>query len=254
MKCDLLRQKLSADLVERLREAINSFELAQGGLNGKATVGRPLLEAVPGSPEYNSAFDLISWFWDSGLDGEFEARYGNPPVLLTPFCTIRRHLATERTTHVDWHLDANFVGFGGDFAVFWVPVDPVGKDRPGLDFYIPKGQYQLSEVSQRWNSLPIVDGGRTLDDAGIETFFGSVPARRASPELNPGDVLLFNELVPHRTQRMEAITRDRTAIEFRVTSRQRPVPRHPVFGARLVATKAPGEGIRLTPANELFAS
>lgn len=253
MQFDLLRQKLTANLVEDLKIATAAFELAQGELTGKASVGEALRDLTPTSSRHRSALNLLSWFWHSGLAQEFEDRFGNPPLLLTTFCTIRRHLAAERSTHVNWHLDANFVGFGGDFAVFWVPLDPVGTHSPGLDFYFPEGRYRIGEIGRKWMDVPIIDGRRTLDDAGIKALFDNAPARRMTPKMLPGDVLLFDEIVPHRTQYMDRINQDRTAVEFRVTSVERPVPRHVAFGSHFGATKRPSEDIRLTPLETLLS-
>lgn len=235
MKFGILRQRVTSTQIDDLSRSIAEFETAIGGIPKKSSIGHQCLINPKGSQAYNSAAQLLSWFWRSGLNEEFEARTRQTPVLLAQFCTIRRHLAGRRATHVDWHFDASFVGFGGTFLVFWVPLDPVGEDSPGLDFYFPRGQYRLGDIADKWRDVPLQDGQRILDDAGISAFFDGKPAQHVQARLDPGDLVFFDETVPHRTQHLNTITRDRTAIEFRVTSLERPVPNHVQFDPDIAA-------------------
>jgi hypothetical protein len=252
MQFGILRQRADQAQMADLSSALNDYEAAVGGITEKSSIGSVFATASPDSAEYAAAFRLLGWFWRSGLSEEFTARFHQAPVLLPLFCSIRRHTAGSRASHVNWHFDANFVGFGGSFLVFWVPLDPVGEESPGLDFYFPQGQFRMSDIAERWNRVPFVDGKRTLDDAGIAAFFGGPPGRRMHTVLNPGDLAVFDAVVPHRTQHLPSITHDRTAIEFRVTSAEAPIPNHVRFEPD-VAMAMTGDGLAVTCLADLMA-
>ena len=168
--------------------------LVWGGMVGRTLrlyVGPILYDRVAGAAE-QAARSILGW----------------RTRLIPSHCVFRRY--TEAITHVPWHIDAdgaNTIAFDACFNV-WVPLVPVGRDRPSLEI-IPG-----SDAIMR--RLPLREPRRAnLSDEWVRD---NLPSERWCPELSPGDVLIFSHFTAHRTQTMGNHP-PRVSGEFRVTLR-----------------------------------
>ena len=81
----------------------------------------------------------------------------------------------------------------------WIPLDPSGVDRPGLEL-----------IRSRLNVLlPYTE----LDDQLLRRRFSS--ELFWAPELRPGDVLVFLDGCLHRTHVRPEMQNDRLSVEYR---------------------------------------
>ena len=118
------------------------------------------------------------------------------------------HARAQRHFH-SWHQDG---GLGVRFPpepgpviamtrllTCWLPLDPCGRDAPGLEL-----------VRRRLDSLLHFT---ELDDQVLRRRFA--PEEFWAPELEPGDGLVFLNGTLHRTYRLAAMRRERLSVEYR---------------------------------------
>lgn len=134
--------------------------------------------------------------------------------VLSQISVFRRH--TEPRTYIPWHIDADGAGtLAYDPCVnFWVPLDPVGVNRPALELV------RRSHIAMR--AMQRLDASNAeRSDEWVTQCFGQ-PAKQVAV-LDPGDVLIFDHYTLHRTQPMAAQAGPRISGEFRVRLLPEPV-------------------------------
>jgi hypothetical protein len=103
-----------------------------------------------------------------------------------------------------WHIDADAAQIGRPQSFnIWLPLDAVGDSLPSLEV-VPRSHRAM----RRAPLLPAAPYDR--DDSIAATFGGA-----AAPRLSPGDALVFNQFMLHRTQRPKAGGYTRLSCEFR---------------------------------------
>gem|GEM_PF-5148558 len=165
---------------------------------------------------------VLKWFWGSPFPGYFQALYRDEPALMIDFLTVRHHAPSSQASHVSWHADANFGGNKGPIMVCWVPLDPVGRTAPGLDFCLPLRKVDEDVLNRGW--AEVIRGGEnsTIGDADLDRLYGIGNHTTETHVLNVGDCYVFDRYTVHRTQRLQKTTTDRYAVEFRITSKRVP--------------------------------
>ncbi len=181
--------------------------------------------SAPGGSAKRTIFNMLArLFWEGPIVPLYRAAYGTEPLLLVSYSGIRQHRGGGAATRVSWHLDANFVGFGGRFLTSWVPLVEVGTRAPGLEFCVPRDPMEPTAVAEAWRGVPLDDQGRkVLDDSRIPGFLGEASERFAL-RLSPGGYAAFDQFVLHRTQIADGMNEDRLAVEFRACDRDDPAP------------------------------
>jgi len=123
----------------------------------------------------------------------------------SPKFSFFRRAVVGAPSSVNWHCDAEAAGTlerGGDGLSVWVPLEPVGRDLPSLEFILG---------SQAKMGLEAQLVGAHRPDDWVDKMFGD----RWVPMIdNPGDAVVFDQFVLHRTQQMAADA-PRTSCEFR---------------------------------------
>lgn len=148
-------------------------------------------------------FDVVEAFQDAGLGPVLTEFLGGRPALLARKWHLRR---VPAGITADWHQDGAFMGSDIRTINVWVALSPCGEghDAPGLNI-----------VARRLDR--VVDTG--TDGARLEWSVGPGMAERVSnghivsPTFEPGDALLFDHLLLHRTDQRPGSSRDRYAIE-----------------------------------------
>jgi hypothetical protein len=122
--------------------------------------------------------------------------------LHSPFqhAVFRMDLAGEPWRGFDWHQDYPYNMLCRRSVTAWTPLTPSGAVNGGVDV-IETDEARLYPVDVRLKrdaqGRPL--GGR---DAFIAAgFHAAFEARSRKPELQPGDVLMFHNTVPHRSGR-----------------------------------------------------
>jgi hypothetical protein len=117
---------------------------------------------------------------------------------------FRRHIGLAKK--VPWHIDADAAAIykiAASVINIWLPLDPVGDDLPSLDI-VPRSHAVMRRV-------PLLTGNDCYRDDGFVSAIGAA----ATPRLEPGDALVFDQFLLHRTQRTGSENSIRTACEFR---------------------------------------
>jgi len=206
--------RLNGEVRGLIREELNSASLKKIRLNS-------FLDN-PNQSISSTGNALLKMFWKSRIPRIFSETFLDVPLLLLNICTLRYQRPAEDLNYVPWHLDANFFGFGAPFLTAWVPFHEVGRRSPGLELCLPTSDIDDATIAERWRQVaPDQLGNIALDTNDIPLLFGDVSARTEAPVLMPGDALLFDQHVLHRTQVLPAADRNRLAIEFRITSKSR---------------------------------
>ena len=146
---------------------------------------------------------LVELFEHSGIIDVIAGHLGERPALSIGKSTLRR---VPIDTGTDWHQDGSFLGPDVRTINVWLALSPCGVDAAGLDIVARRLPYVLQTGSHgatfNWSVGPgLVE---TLVEGGVEI---------ASPVFEPGDALLFDHLMLHRTGARPNLTRPRWAIE-----------------------------------------
>ncbi len=146
---------------------------------------------------------LVDLFDRTGIIDVIAGHLGERPALSIGKSTLRR---VPTDTGTDWHQDGAFLGRDVRTINVWLALSPCGVDAAGLDIVARRVPYVMQTGSHgatfNWSVGPglvetLVEGGITI----------------ASPVFEPGDALLFDHLMLHRTGARPHLTRPRWAIE-----------------------------------------
>lgn len=148
-------------------------------------------------------FELFELVDDVGIGQLMTDYLGERPLLSALKCTLRR-VPPDLIVMGGWHQDGSFLGDTIGAFNFWLSLSRCGRDAPGLDL-VPK---RVARVLQS------DEGSRfdwSLSEAAVSSAAGETSIVR--PDFEPGDALLFDHLLVHRTATSLEMTRPRHAIE-----------------------------------------
>lgn len=147
--------------------------------------------------------EFIALLKELGIPSLIEAYMGEMPALSAGKTTLRRVPHTMETT--SWHQDGAFLGKDIRSVNLWICLSDAGVDASGLDI-VPKRLDYLVEQGTG-NAYFNWDVGDDIARAAA----GDTPI--ASPVFKPGDAMLFDHMMLHRTGLPPGMARDRYAIE-----------------------------------------
>lgn len=151
----------------------------------------------------HAMFVLHEILADLGLLGMVTEYLGARPVMSA-------HKSTLRRVPVDavggWHQDGAFLGAGVRAFNIWIALTDCGVDAPGLDI-LPCRLDHIVPTGTEGSYFEWAVSDRLVDELATTT-----PVVR--PELRAGDMVIFDEMLLHRTAVDPAMTRDRHAVEF----------------------------------------
>jgi hypothetical protein len=153
--------------------------------------------------------DLVEAFEAAGFRDLATGFFGEAPLLLRSKCTLRKVVPYEADasvppTAVDFHQDGSFMGADVRTLNIWLSLSNCGVVAPGLDV-----------VPRRFDSVvePGGDGALTFWTVSDSTTRSVSEKLIETPVFEPGDALLFDHLLLHRTALREGMTQTRHAIE-----------------------------------------
>jgi hypothetical protein len=138
-----------------------------------------------------------------GIVTTIEGYLGERPALSIGKTTLRRVPKTMQFT--GWHQDGAFLGKGIRSVNLWLCLSHCGQDASGLEI-VPRRLDHIVETGTHGAFF-----NWSVGDGLIERVAGDTPV--VSPIFRPGDALLFDELLLHRTSLPPRMTHDRYAIE-----------------------------------------
>jgi hypothetical protein len=148
-------------------------------------------------------FELIEFFQQSGLIDIITAFLGERPALSVGKSTLRRVPCTSST---DWHQDGAFLGETVRTVNVWASLSDCGEDAPGLDIVAQRLPYVVQPGTHGaafdWSVGP-----------GKVELLQQEGAPVVSPVFKPGDIMLFDQLMLHRTGIRPGMTKSRWAVE-----------------------------------------
>jgi hypothetical protein len=151
-------------------------------------------------------FDLIEVFQEAGVRDLVSAYLGERPVILAKKLTLRRISPPEHAVDrvPDWHQDGAFMGRDIRSINVWLSLSHSGIDAPGLDI-----------VARRLDDLaPTGTDGANFDWSVSDALVNQIaPGAIVRPVFEPGDALLFDHMLLHRTALHSHMTKTRYAIE-----------------------------------------
>jgi hypothetical protein len=170
-----------------------------------AFVPRPWLReggAVLAVDSPPALFDVIEAFEEVGIGRLVTGFLGQRPILLGQKCTLRRASTTEH--FADWHQDGSFMGAHIRSLDLWTALSHCGVDAPGLDI-----------VPERIDHIIDTGTGDATYDWGVAGSLVEAASQTeiVRPVFEPGDAILFDHFLVHRTAVDPEMTRDRYAIE-----------------------------------------
>jgi ectoine hydroxylase-related dioxygenase (phytanoyl-CoA dioxygenase family) len=146
-------------------------------------------------------------FEEAGIGDLVSAYLGERPVLLAKKLTLRRISLAEGhgvRSDPDWHQDGAFMGRDIHSINVWVSLSHCGVDAPGLDV-----------VARRFDDI-VATGteGANFDwSVGHGLVERIAPTAVVRPVFEPGDALLFDQMMLHRTAARPNMSKVRYAIE-----------------------------------------
>lgn len=139
----------------------------------------------------------------AGAIDAIAGHFGERPYFSLQKSTLRHSPPVHN--FAGWHQDGSFLGPEVRAMNVWVALSACGGDHlaPALEI-----------VPRRVDSLLDTDGGlgsASISDASVLEAAGDTPP--VTPEFLPGDALLFDERLVHRTHLFPEMTEDRYALE-----------------------------------------
>lgn len=147
-------------------------------------------------------FELLESFEQAGIRRVLTAYLGGRPALSVNKGTLRRAQPSVGTAW--WHQDGAFLGHDIRSLNVWLSLSHCGRDAPGLEV-VPKRLDRIVETGTHGAAF-----GWSVGDAVAAEASGGVVSR---PVFKPGDALLFDHLLLHRTSIDPAMTATRYATE-----------------------------------------
>lgn len=175
-------------------EAAISVALGRGFLSGGSGVW------LADSPRM--MFALLETFERAGLRRIMTELLGESPALSVNKGTMRRARPDVGTAW--WHQDGAFLGNEIRSLNVWLSLSHCGRDAPGLEM-VPRRLDRVVECGTRGADFD----WSVSDEVVTEVGAGAV----ARPVFAPGDALLFDHLLLHRTLTDPAMTATRYATE-----------------------------------------
>lgn len=147
--------------------------------------------------------DVLALFDRVGVRALVEEILGERPAMSANKFNLRR---VPPGIPTNWHQDGSFLGEDTRSVNLWLSLSACGTDAPGLDI-VPR---RLEEVVPTGTDDAMFDW--SVSQAVVDDVAGG-PDRIVAPEFAPGDALLFDHLLLHRTSITDAMRFDRYAIE-----------------------------------------
>ena len=130
--------------------------------------------------------------------------FAERPVISLEKSTLRRSQPTFR--YAAWHQDGSFLGPAARALNVWVALSPCGGDRPTPGLELVSGR--VPRILPRDGV-----GNASIDGMEVHVFAQMEGLSVTRPLFDPGDALLFDELMAHRTHLREGMTEERLALE-----------------------------------------
>lgn len=178
---------------------------ASGGMDQESYLGLYRFGHI--SPDYIANFgawiELVTRA--PALVPILKAYFGPDAYLMKNHCAPRRQRASQLEHAISFHQDQEFMGRMQRALNLWTPLTPAGGDWPGLELWVDGPRGPLLSFS--------------MPPAERETLCAAIPPDALwRPRLSPGDMLLFDPYLVHRTWLGPEMRQERISSELRLLS------------------------------------
>lgn len=149
-----------------------------------------------------ATFEVADVFTSNGIDRLAAQYLGQSPILSLDKWTIRRGSAENG---IEWHQDGSFLGAEVRALNVWLALSECGVAAPSIDL-VPRRIDEIVTPGTDHASYPW-----SVGDAAAARTAG--PNGWCRPSFRPGDALLFDDKLLHRTGGDPGMTQTRYAIE-----------------------------------------
>lgn len=181
---------------------------------------------------------LILAFRTSAMHAIAVELLGDDYVFMVHHCSVRHQRVEQGGQALGFHVDGTFLGSDHQALNFWVPLDDVGGEAPGLTFLnnpaVSERVWEQFQAQQKARSAEQIDPN-TMSRHLQRDLGAKLHGALFTPRIRGGDALLFDNSTLHATQDMTGCSRDRVSIEFRVCGRTR-IPEAYVVRGRDIAS------------------
>jgi hypothetical protein len=218
----LVRELISAPDVERLVSVIDNVFAAFDASAASETPANAWFSRFPGRDQSTDltrawlrtkggvltgdsprgTFEIADVFTDYGIDALAEKYLGQGPILSLDKWTIRRGTAENG---IEWHQDGSFLGSEVRALNVWLALSECGVDAPSLDI-VPRRFDEIVATGTEGANY-----SWSVSDDTVARTVGADGWRR--PRFGPGDAMLFDDKLLHRTGASPDMTQSRYAIE-----------------------------------------
>jgi hypothetical protein len=206
-------------LVSVIDRVFSSFDAATRGAGGKNGWFEPFPgqggKSIAGSRAWlrskggvltgdspRATFEVAEVFRRHHIDTLVERYLGQAPVLALDKWTLRR--GTEQNG-IEWHQDGSFLGKEVRSLNIWLALSACGTNSPSLDV-VPRRLHEIVQTGTEGASYEWSVGADVVDRA-------AAPDGWRRLRFCPGDALLFDDKLLHRTGGSPDMTLTRYAIE-----------------------------------------
>jgi hypothetical protein len=145
-------------------------------------------------------FEVLEALERVGMHRLLTAYLGERPVMTVSRSVLRR--LPQQPRALGWHQDASIFGRPAPSLNCWIAFNDCGDDAPGIEV-----------VPRRVDHVLDVPANRALSRAGVAMEPPSAPLRGVAPVFAPGDALIFDDLLVHRTTMHARMKRTRYSME-----------------------------------------
>lgn len=208
--CVVVKNLLSIDSIKFLIESIDKAFLGYDRRNDTSGVPDPWYQ--PFIPVGDPIHELRGWlrrgggmlacdspiileFWlgllkKAGVVEMIADYFGEQPLASVDKCTLRRITPGTTETGIEWHQDGSFLGMQNQPSNIWVSLSDCARS-PGLEI-LPRRLECLVETGTHGAGYAEAIGDDLVRQMAVES-----PLIR--PDMKPGDALVFDGLLLHRT-------------------------------------------------------
>jgi Phytanoyl-CoA dioxygenase (PhyH) len=169
-------------------------------LNYRLRIGRMIRDynSVHLADSPAALFDVCGALEDCGVRQLVSEHFGERPLMTISKSSLRRLPYKEKT--LSWHQEIAVFKNPGQRAInCWISLSECGRDAPGLEI-LPMRVAEIERQGQGYGLASNLLETLALDAAVVPLF-------------EPGDALLFDDLLVHRTAMSERMTKVRYSIE-----------------------------------------
>jgi ectoine hydroxylase-related dioxygenase (phytanoyl-CoA dioxygenase family) len=226
----LVRRAIPSDQVARYREALHAiYRRHREALNGHEAARRELLiygeeqfdnlsrgDVSPEMFEKVSGLSMVDFFAAEKLQRLLKAVLGSYQPVLGTFMSVSGN-RSQATSGIGPHCDGIIQGTEKMVIAFWSPLDPCGKDAPGLAMVRAPLPHTFNYMRRKfpgksipgWSSMTEWNDTGAFRLAALEDEFGKNSF--FTPEMGPGDLLIFNNYTIHWSHVNDKMTNGRSA-------------------------------------------